>query len=231
VVTTVRRAVELLGTTGVRRAASGLRAWPGPLNPTAALALDRGMRLALLTGHVAEILAPAGLDAEATLLVAQLQHLGRLLVLYHFADEASQIDQLIAPTPDPAEPGRMTPGLTETAAAMAVIGVSLEALAGAVARHWGLDERIRELIQPLSTRVAVHSPEHVEGWLRLVASCAYETVAVSQMPATAQGRALAVVAGRYARGLGTTVESLLDALVRARQRLAGHMAVKQRPNT
>jgi non-specific serine/threonine protein kinase len=230
VVTTVRRAVELLGTTGVRRAAGGLRAWPGPLNATAALALESGMRLALLSGHVAEILAPAGLDAEAALLIAQLQHLGRLLVLYHFADEASQIDRLMTTTPDPVEPGRMTPGLTETAAAMAVIGVSLDALAAAVAHHWGLDERIRELIQPLSPRVAVHSPEHVGGWLRVVASCAFETVAVSQLPATVQGRALALVAGRYARGLGTTVESLRDTLVRARQRLGGHMAVKQRSN-
>jgi non-specific serine/threonine protein kinase len=223
VVTTVRRAVELLGTSGVRRSASSLRAWPGPLDASAAQALDRGMRLSFLAGHLAELLAPAGLDAEASLLVAQLQHLGRLLLLYHFPDEASQIDLLTTPTPDPDDDHRMVPGLTETGAAMAVIGVSLDALAHAVAHHWGLDDRIRELMQPLSCHTAVHTPENVGGWLRLVASCAHECVAASSLPATSQGRALALVASRYARALGTTIESLREAIAEAKQRLANHM--------
>ena len=223
VVTTVRRAVELLGTSGVRRAASSLRAWPGPLDAAAANALERGMRQAFVAGHLAQLLAPAGLDGEAALLVAQLQHLGRLLLLYHFADEASQIDLLMTPTPDPDDERRLVPGLTETAAAMAVIGVSLDALAHAVAHHWGLDDRIREMMQPLSCNTAVHTPENIGGWLRLVASCAHECVGASSLPAASQGRALALVAGRYNRALGTTLESLREAIIDARQRLGKHL--------
>ncbi|MEY2690510.1 MAG: hypothetical protein RL375_4710 [Pseudomonadota bacterium] len=228
VVTTVRRAVELLGTSGIRRAAGSLRAWPGPLDATGAQALDRGMREAFLAGHLAQILAPAGLDGEAALLMAQLQHLGRLLVLYHFPDEASQIDHLMMPTPDPDDEHRKVPGLTETGAAMAVIGVSLDALASAVAHHWGLDERIREMMLPLSCQTAVHTPENVAGWLRLVASCAHECVATSSLPAATQGRALALVASRYARALGTTLESLREAMLGARQRLSKHLRVAAR---
>ncbi len=228
VVTTVRRAVELLGTTGVRRAASSLRAWPGPLDAAAATALERGMRQAFLAGHLAELLAPAGLDGEAALLVAQMQHLGRLLLLYHFADEASQIDQLMMPTPDPDDERRMVPGLTETGAAMAVIGVSLDALAHAVAHHWGLDDRIREMMQPLSRDTAVHTPENIAGWLRLVASCAHECGVVMSLPAVSQGRALALVASRYSRALGTTLESLHEAIAGARQRLGNHLRAKPR---
>jgi non-specific serine/threonine protein kinase len=229
VVTTVRRAVELLGTSGVRRAASSLRAWPGPLDAAAANALERGMRQAFVAGHLAQLLAPAGLDGEAALLVAQLQHLGRLLLLYHFADEASQIDLLMTPTPDPDDERRLVPGLTETAAAMAVIGVSLDALAHAVAHHWGLDDRIREMMQPLSCNTAVHTPENIGGWLRLVASCAHECVGASSLPAASQGRALALVAGRYNRALGTTLESLREVIIDARQRLGKHLRAGPRP--
>jgi non-specific serine/threonine protein kinase len=228
-VMTVRRAVELLGTAGVRRAASSVRAWPGPLGSAAARSLDRGMRLALLTGHLAELLAPAGLDAEACLLVALLQHLGRLLALYHFPDEAAQIERLTISTPDPDDPHRMTPGLTSEAAAMAVLGVSLEALAAAVARHWGLDETVQELMLPLPRSTGVHVPEGTHGWLRLVASCANEVVATSTQPATLQSRALAQVAARYSRALGVTIDDLRDSYTRARQRLSSHLATSRPP--
>jgi non-specific serine/threonine protein kinase len=224
VVTTVRRAVELVGTTGIRRAAGNVRAWPGPLDPAAARALDRGLKLALLAGHLAELLVPAGLDAEAALLVAQMQHLGRLTVLYHFPDEAAQIDRLVASSPDQADPQRMTPGLTHEAAAMAVLGVSLEALAAALARHWGLDEAMQEMMLPLPRATTVHAPDGINGWLRLVASCANEVVEISTLKAALQGRALAQMAARYSRLLGVSVESLRDFYVRACHRLGNHVS-------
>jgi non-specific serine/threonine protein kinase len=227
-VTTVRRAVDLLGTAGVRRAASSLRAWPGPLANAPAMALDRGLRQALLAGHLSELLAPAGLDPEACLLITQLQHLGRLLALYHFPDEAAQIQRLVMALPDPQDPQRMMPGMSKDAAAMAVLGTSLEALASAVARHWGLDEEFQDMMQPLSRAGAIHAPESINGWLRLVASCANEVVDTSTLAAALQGKALAQVATRYAQALGVTVESLRDAYSRARHRLGSHFTVPPR---
>jgi non-specific serine/threonine protein kinase len=221
-VTSVRRAVDLLGTAGVRRAAGSLRAWPGPLAPAQAVALDRGLRQALLAGHLSQLLAPAGLDAEACLLVAQLQHLGRLLALYHFADEAVQIERLMVSLPDPQDPLRMMPGLSPDAAAMAVLGVSREALASAVARHWGLDDEIQDMMPPLPRAIVIHAPDGANGWLRLVASCANEVIDTSTLAAALQGRALAQVAARYSRALGLTVDSLRDAFSRARRRLGSH---------
>jgi hypothetical protein len=43
VITTVRRAMQLIGLNGVRRAASALRAWPGPLREAGARALEQGL--------------------------------------------------------------------------------------------------------------------------------------------------------------------------------------------
>jgi non-specific serine/threonine protein kinase len=225
-VTTVRRAIQLIGLTGVRRAASNLRAWPGPLRDGAADRLDKAMRRACLAGHLAEILVPAGLDAEGALIAAQLQHLGRLVTCYHFPDEAVQIDELMRPSPPLRDGEPPAPGLTEDAAAMAVLGVDLQSMAHALARHWGLDESVQETMQPLPTHQTVVAPYTVDGWLRLVSSCANETLQAFDAPAAAQPRALAQVANRYARALGVSVDSLKQAHLDARDKLARHLKVK-----
>ncbi|MGY0194478.1 HDOD domain-containing protein [Leptothrix sp. BB-4] len=225
-VTTVRRAIQLIGLTGVRRAASTLRAWPGPLRDGAAERLEKAMRRACMAGHLAEVLVPAGLDAEGALIAAQLQHLGRLVTYYHFPDEAVQIRQLMQPSPPLREGEPPAPGLTEDAAAMAVLGVDLQSMANALARHWGLDESVQETMLPLPTHQTVVAPHTVDGWLRLVSSCANETLQAFDAPAAAQPRALAQVANRYARALGVSVDSLKQAYLDARDKLARHLKVK-----
>lgn len=221
---TVRRAVQLIGVNGVRRAASTLRAWPGPLAEAAAQALDRAIKRACLAGHVAEFLTPAGLDAEGALLAAQLQHLGRLLVRYHFADEALQIAALMQPAAA-AQPGEAaTPGLSEDAASMAVLGVDMQSLAHAVARHWGLNEAMQSMMAPLATQQSVHSPTAADAWIRVVASCANETVeAMLQPQTTTRTRLLIKVASRYAKTLGTTPDSLKEVFAQARHKLETHL--------
>lgn len=226
-VTTVRRAIQLIGISGVRNAAAALRSWPGPLSEAAAPVLDRLIKRACLAGHMAEFLAPAGLDAEGSLLAAQLQHLGRLLVAYHFPDEAAQINTLMLPVPAVEAGERPTPGLSEDAAAMAVLGVDLSSLAHAVARHWGLDESVQDMMQPLPLEQTVRAPLAAGGWMRLVASCANEALgAFSQQPAAAQARALALVAGRYAKTLGTSPENLKEVLALARAKLEKHLVLR-----
>jgi HD-like signal output (HDOD) protein len=224
VITTVRRAMQLVGLNGVRRAASSLRAWPGPLREAGARALEQGMRRACLAGHVAEFLAPAGLDAESALLAAQLQHLGRLLILYHFPDEAAQIAQLMQSTPPATPEEQEVPGLSEDAAAMAVLGVDLGPLSAAVGRHWGLGEALQQMMRPLPVSQSVRAPDDVDGWVRLVASCANETLDISRLSPQKQGRALAAVAARYQKVLETTPESLREVLIRARSRVNEYLA-------
>lgn len=225
VVTTVRRAMQLVGLNGVRRAASSLRAWPGPLREAGARALEQGMRRACLAGHVAEFLSPAGLDAESALLAAQLQHLGRLLILYHFPDEAAQIAQLMQSTPPATPEDQELPGMSEDAAAMAVLGVDLAPLGAAVGRHWGLGEALQQMMRPLPTGQFMHTPDDVDGWVRLVASCANETLDVACLGAAKQARALAAVALRYQRVLDTTPDTLREALIQARTRVNEYLAV------
>lgn len=211
-VLTVRRAIAMLGLDGVRRAALGLRAWPGPLGREAARNLERLLVRVRRAGRVAERLRPPGYDAEVVNLVTMLQNLGPLVAHYHFPDESAQIRRLMQPAPAPEPGGREEPGMTEQAAAFAVIGVDIEAIGTAVARHWGLDDSVLHMIRRLPTSTGVHAPESDDDMLRLVASCANETLEAVDLPADRVVTALARVAQRYARTLGITVRDLQDAL-------------------
>jgi non-specific serine/threonine protein kinase len=219
-VLTVRRAIALVGLNGIRHAASALRLWPGPLAPAAADAMQRTIDRARLAGHAAQVLCPAGYDPEVVFLVAVLQNLGRLLVQYHFSDEAEQIWQLMRPVPPPAnaEPGMPEqPGMSEAGASYAVLGVDIEALGAAVARHWGLGEDVQHMIHRLPRDRSPRTPDGDADVLRTAASAANDAVdAVTLLPAARMAHGLSVVAQRYARALEITARDLQEALQAAR---------------
>jgi eukaryotic-like serine/threonine-protein kinase len=220
-VLTLRRAIALIGINGVRAAANGLRAWPGPLSETNAATLTRLMDRVRLAAHTAQALRPPGYDPEVVYLVTALQNLGRLLVQYHFPEESEQIRQLMQPEPPGTEPGAAEhAGLREEGAAYAVLGVDIESIGAAVARHWGLGEEVQQMMrrQPLDKTVRTAVSDY--DVLRDAASAANEAVdAMTQLPAAKVGAALTLVAQRYARVLGATPRELHDALERARAAL------------
>ncbi|MEO9069172.1 MAG: HDOD domain-containing protein [Caldimonas sp.] len=221
-VLTLRRVVALVGVDGVRAAANSLRAWPGPLDDTGARALRTVIDRVRLSGHAAEALRPAGYDAEVVYLIAVLQNLGRLLLRYHFADEAEQIQQLMQPAiTAPGEPAASDPaGLSEESAAFAVLGVDVETLGSAAARHWGLGDEILHMIRRVGSDVPVRKPDCDADMLRIVASAANEAVdALALLPASRVAGALDTVAHRYARVLRLDMKTLHAALQEARQAL------------
>ena len=112
-VLTIRRTIDMLGLDGVRRAALSLRAWPGPLNAAQAVLLERLIERVQHAGRVAQSIRPAGYDGELVFLLTLLQNLGRLVVCYHFPDEAAQIERLMKPAP-PAEPIKVRSRLDST---------------------------------------------------------------------------------------------------------------------
>ena len=231
-VLTIRRAVALIGINGVRAAARGLRAWPGPLSEPNAAALQRAMDRVRLAGHTAQALRPAGYDPEVVYLVAVLQNLGRLLVQYHFPEETEQIRQLMQPAP--ATPGSDAgkseqPGMREEGAAFAVLGVDIESLGAAVARHWGLGEDVLQMIRRVPSDKPVRTPDGDADILRIAASAANEAVdAISQLSAPRVGAALNLVAQRYARVLNTSAKDLNEALESARAALKSGAVPRRR---
>jgi len=216
-VLTIRRAIALVGLKGVRQAAAALRAWPGTLAEPHAAALQKLMAHVRLAGHAAQALRPAGYDAEVVYLIAMLQNLGRLMVQYHFPEEAEQIRQLMHDLPPAQSNEAEVPGMTEEAAAFAVLGVDIEALGAAVARYWGLTEDVLAMIRRMPPGRPVHAADSDSDVLRFSASAANEAVdIVTQLPGNKVGSALAAVAQRYGRALSITVKDISEGLQAAR---------------
>ncbi|MDP1899959.1 MAG: HDOD domain-containing protein [Rubrivivax sp.] len=211
-VLTVRRAIAMTGLEGVRRAAQALREWPGPLGPEGAGALQRLIERCKRAGRAALILRPAAYDSEVVYLVTVMQNLGRLVVHYHFAEEAQQIHHLMQPAPAPGAGEPEDPGMSEEVAAYAVLGTDIESIGAAVARHWGLDDAVLTMIrrEPLTT--PVRSADSDDAMLRIVASCANEALDAQTQPLARVGPALHRVVQRYSRVLDITVRDLQAAL-------------------
>jgi eukaryotic-like serine/threonine-protein kinase len=219
----IRRSIALLGVDGVRRAANALRLWPGPLQTEGAAAMQGLINQVRLAGFAAQALRPAGYDPEVVYLIVILQNLGRLLVQYHFPEEAEQIQQLMQPAPPPpeAEPGTADlPGMTEEAAANAVLGVDLDTLRAAVVRHWGLGDEVLQMIRRLPEGKAVRTPDDDGEMLRTAASAGNELAdAIKLKPPQRAAAAVAQVATRYARVLKITGRDVREALQGARSAL------------
>jgi non-specific serine/threonine protein kinase len=220
-VLTVRRAIALLGEQGLQRAGAALRPWPGPLAPPAAAELAAAIERCQRAARAAVELRPPGYDGEVVYLVAMLQNLGRLVLLYHFPDEAQQIRKLMQPVASQDPDERDEPGMAEDAASFAVLGADTEALGAAVARQWGLGDAAAAMARRLPPSGSVRAPESDEDMLRTVANCANEASDALQLPAQRVLPALQRVVQRHARALGIDLRDLQAAFQpRPRQPIA-----------
>jgi eukaryotic-like serine/threonine-protein kinase len=215
-VLTIRRAIAMLGLDGVRRAALGLRAWPGPLGDSAAQALQARFDEAKRAGRAAQALRPAGYDAEVVYLVTLLQNLGRLVTAYHFPEETQQILRLMQPSPPLRAGEPEQAGMSEQGASHAVLGTDIEGIGTAVARHWGLDESVLYLTRRMPLATQPRTVDNDDDLLRAVASCANEAIDAIELPAARRPQALRRVAQRYARALRISFNDLQDALKASR---------------
>jgi len=211
-VLTVRRAIAMVGLDGVRHVALGLRDWPGPLDATGAQELEQALARAMRASRLARALRPAGYDGEVVSLVALMQNLGRLVVQYHWPEEMRQVTRLMQPAPATREGDPDEPGLSEQAAAFAVIGADIEGMGAAVARWWGMDDAVLHMIRRLPVTAPVRTPDSDDDMIRLVGSAANEALDALAWPAERQTAALERVAHRYARVLELTLRDLVSAL-------------------
>jgi non-specific serine/threonine protein kinase len=213
----MQRAIQMLGLDGVQLAANALKPWPGPLQPVAAEMLRNVMARVTKAGQVAQALRPAGYDAEVVQLITVMQNLGRLLLQYHFPDDAQQIRQLMVP-PEPTEELPNPPTLSEQAAAYAVLGCDLDALGAAVARHWGLGDELLQMIRRQPLDAPVHPPRSDADTLRLTCSLANELLDALALPEARRRPGVEAATRRYAKALGIGLREVMEALNPGTQR-------------
>ncbi|HEV6967237.1 HDOD domain-containing protein [Roseateles sp.] len=216
----MQRAVQMIGLEGLQQAANALKPWPGPLQPVAAEMLRQLMARVTQAARVAQALRPAGYDEEVVYLITIMQNLGRLLLQYHFPDDAQQIRQLMQP-PEPTEEQPNPPSMSEQAAAYAVLGCDLDALGAAVARHWGLGDELLQMIRRQPLDAPVHTPRSDTDTLRLTCSLANELVDALGLPEHRRRAGVEVATRRYAKALGVGLREVMDAINPGAQRPAG----------
>lgn len=209
---TLHRAVAMLGLEGVRRSALALKPWPGTLRGTGVDALAVLLERCRQACRVARLLRPQGYDAEAVYMVALLQNLGRLVLQYHFPEQAQQIRTLMHPTArESGDPGQ---GMSEETAAFSVLGVDLAAVGVAVGRHLGLEASTMTALKRLPNKGPALAPARSdEEALCQTASCANDAIDALSLPPEKAAAELNAVVTRYGRALRLTPKLLADALV------------------
>lgn len=203
-VTTVTRAIMLLGFNQVRAAVVSLVLLERLLGAGNAERLRADLHRALLAGCLArELLAGAGSEeAEEAAIAATFRSVGRLLVAVYAPAAA-----------DAVRAAMQAEALGESAAARRVLERSFDELNDAVLKLWALPERIAAAVQPLPPRP--QAPRGATERVRVAAGFGDDVArVVATHGGAARDRALADVLARFASAV-TIDRERLTALLEA----------------
>ena len=206
-VSTISRAIALVGFAGIRNMALSLVLLDHMQDKGHAVLLKEEFLRAVMVGTLAGELTSQAREAEEIFLSAMFQNLGRLLVEFYFPDEARQIRA--AGHPD---------------AARRVLGIDFDALGQGVAKAWALPENLRRAMAAPAGSAPTRALAGVDRqrWLGRMATEVADALLVKQ-EGPGKTNPLDAIAQRYSRALGVEPEQLHAASERARQRLT-HLA-------
>lgn len=216
-ISTVSRAVALVGFAGIRNMALSLLLFEHMKDKAHAKRLREEFLRSLVAGQIAGELAISTREAEEAFLGAMFHNLGRLLCEYYLPEEAQQIRDHVGATGSSSDSPR---GLLE-AAAERVLGLGFERLGMGVARSWGLPDSLQRCMLRGDAQAPARPAERGLDRLRWVAVAANELadVTLDAPPEQAVSRIEALVS-QYGRALALDAKQMQEALVRARSRLA-----------
>lgn len=210
-VTTVSRAVGLVGFNGVRNLALGLRLLEHMPDQAHAGQLKAQFLRALMAGSLAAELCLVTQVREDAFLGAMFQNLGRLLTGFYFPAEAAQIEQAVVE-------GRYAGG--ESSAFAQWLGLSDEDFGTGVARSWGLPADILYCMRRPFGRPPQRRPQPTRDYLRWLAVAANDITSALIAPGSQDtAQRVKAVTDRYARVLGLAPEDFADAVAHAQTRL------------
>jgi len=217
-ISTVSRAIALVGFAGIRNMALSLVLLEHMHDKGHANQLKEEFLRSLMAGSVASELCPVSRESEEAFIGAMFQNLGRLLTEFYFPEEARQVRSVLA---DHAKSGRDYSFATEVAASITVLGLSYEELGMGVAKSWGLPETLqrcmRAPVEDVPTRTADKQGDRVR-WLAQAANEITDTLLRSEPGESAAG--IAAVAERYSKVLGLSTKIIEGAAVEARGKLS-----------
>lgn len=150
-VTTVSRAVILLGYENVRMAASTLVLFEHFQRKAASNDLKEAVIASFWCGLMARRIAIHSkmVDPEEAFICAMFHQLGRLLVIYHLPDAYTTIQQECSEQQ-----------IEETKAVKAVLGITYNAVGRSVSKLWGFPRSLQRCMAPLPAKAVSTEPLH-----------------------------------------------------------------------
>lgn len=132
-VTTVSRAVVILGFEQIRTAAASLLLFEHLQNKSQSMELGDAAISSFMSGMIAEDLAGrlGFKDTEEAFICAMLRNLGKHLVIFYFPEEYQQIKRRM-----------IQKDIDELAASRAILGISYQELGAGIAKAWKFPEKI-----------------------------------------------------------------------------------------
>jgi len=219
-VSTVSRAVALVGFAGIRNMALSVILLEHMGDKAHAGLLREEFLRALMAGTLASDLTPVAKEGEEAFLGAMFQNLGRLLTEYYFPEEALQIRQRIVGATD-------TPFLRDSHARQ-ILGLGLDDLGAGVAKAWGLPDTLQRALRMPEGEVPTRMVDRwAEGgaerlrWLGRSANALTDAMLLPDLDQ--QTQSLHAIAESYAPALGLEPRDMLGTVQGARTRLS-HMA-------
>jgi len=210
-ISTVSRAVTLVGFNGIRNMALSLVLLEHMHDRNHAAQLKDEFLRSLMAGTLGGELCPGLRESEEAFIGSMFQNLGRLLAQFYFAEEAAQIRKLVHAARVP---------VSEDVAAVRVLGLSFEELGVGVAKVWGLPAGIQRCMRKPSGPPPAHASADVSERIRWIALAANEIAdTLIQFEPKEAAQRVEQIARKYSHAMASSGKDILAATDRARQKL------------
>ena len=215
-ISTVSRAVALVGFGGVRNLALSLVLLERMQDRAHAAQLKTEFLRSLMAGSLARELSGQTREGEEMFLGALFQNLGRLLTEFYFPEEAQQVRRQVRDAQGTQAP------VSEATASARALGITYEELGVAVAKRWGLPEGLTSVMrrppgEPPAR--AIDKPVDRQRWLARLANEAADVILTTEPDKTAAK--LRQLGERHSKALNMGPDTFVTACGQAKQRLAG----------
>jgi len=201
-ITTVTKAAVVLGFDAISHLALSVRFVDKlSANSPDSAASRAEMTNALVAGDIARNIAnKANLaDSEEAVVCALMHHLGRLLLVFYFPDEWSEIQKKAA-----------NKSMTENQATLEVIGVTLDEISQEAAKTWRLPKKISNSMSSQASPGGTSIPGSPD-WLRTIANFSGEAAALVARKG-ANSSSLKELASRYGDALLISADSIAESV-------------------
>ncbi len=201
-ISTISRAIAVLGFEQVRNAATSLLLFENLKNKSQAGDLLDAVYSAMFSGAIAKELADkADIDQEEARICSMFHNLGKLLVLFYFSNEFTRIREL-----------QSKEGLSTKRACYAVLGLAYEELGVGVAKMWKFPVNM-VLSMREAPAVIAEEPRSKEDKLMTLSTFSNEICnAVAQTNAQERNKALKKLSSRFKKCYDLSEKQIIETL-------------------